>query len=161
VVDEWLRPGSVIQLGGRELLVLHTPGHTTDSISLLDTGHGMLFTGDFIYLGPLYAFLPNSGMGDYLQSAESVLAVTPVTTDLYGAHREGPPGAPKLGRSDVLDLSTLLHTIENGTAKAGGVYPVEYEVNDRVQLLTEPRWWQDWTTVDYEALATPVADPIP
>ena len=59
-VDEWLSPDQIIDLGGRELKVLYTPGHTTDSMSLLDVQSQFLFSGDFIYPGPLYGFLPNS-----------------------------------------------------------------------------------------------------
>jgi glyoxylase-like metal-dependent hydrolase (beta-lactamase superfamily II) len=45
-VDE----GDVIDLGDRELEVLHTPGHTPGSICLLDARNGVLFSGDAIYL---------------------------------------------------------------------------------------------------------------
>jgi hypothetical protein len=33
---QWLTPDSTIDLGGRPLLVLHTPGHTPDSMALFD-----------------------------------------------------------------------------------------------------------------------------
>ncbi len=61
-VDEWLQPGSRLDLGGRELRVLYTPGHTDDSISLLDVRASLLFAGDFIYPGDLYGFMPNSNL---------------------------------------------------------------------------------------------------
>ena len=144
-VDEWLAPGARIALGGRDLQVLHTPGHTEDSISLLDLASGQLFTGDFLYPGPLYAFLPNSGMGDYLQAAETVERSVPGDARLFGAHREAPPGIPELGMADVVDLRAGLEAIRDGRLGGEGVYPVAYPINERVQLLAEPRWLQRWT----------------
>jgi len=144
-IGEWLAPGSIMSLGDRSLRVLYTPGHTEDSISLLDMQSGVLFSGDFIYPGPLYAFLPNSGMGDYLQGAETMLATAPDETRIFGAHRVDPPAAPELGMDDVRDLHTTLSAIKLGERTATGFYPREYLVNDRIQLLVEPGWLQNWT----------------
>jgi glyoxylase-like metal-dependent hydrolase (beta-lactamase superfamily II) len=145
VVDEWLPPGSRISLGHRALQVLYTPGHTEDSISLLDLDSGDLFTGDFIYPGPLFAFLPNSGMGDYLQGADTVLGAVPANARIFGAHRVAPPGAPKLAIEDVEDLESALRAIRAGELRGTGVYPVVYRVNSRLELYAEPRWLQNWT----------------
>jgi glyoxylase-like metal-dependent hydrolase (beta-lactamase superfamily II) len=41
-----VRAGHVLDLGGRRLEVIETPGHTRGSICLLDAGHKRLFTGD-------------------------------------------------------------------------------------------------------------------
>jgi glyoxylase-like metal-dependent hydrolase (beta-lactamase superfamily II) len=142
-VDEWLRPGSVIELGGRNLRVLYTPGHTDDSISLLDETAGLLFSGDFLYPGPLYAFLPNSRMGDYLQGAETVLTAA-ADARVFGAHRDGPPGAPEQSLADVRDLQAALQAIRAGTLDGEGFYPVTYLVSPTMQLLAEPAWLQDW-----------------
>ena len=60
------------ELGGRGLWILYTPGHTEDSISLYDAESGYLFSGDFLYPGELYGFLPNSNLGDYLQGVRTV-----------------------------------------------------------------------------------------
>jgi glyoxylase-like metal-dependent hydrolase (beta-lactamase superfamily II) len=144
-VDEWLAPGAEIPLGDRTLRVLHTPGHTEESISLLDLASGDLFSGDFLYPGPLFAFLPNSGMGDYLQGADTVLAAAPAESRVFGAHRVAPPGAPELSVSDVVDLRSALRAIRAGELRGEGLYPVVYRVNDRVDLLAEPRWLQRWT----------------
>lgn len=52
-----LKDGSVIKVGNLSLKVLHTPGHTPESISFLLTDHPasdepvMLFTGDFVFVG--------------------------------------------------------------------------------------------------------------
>ncbi len=52
-----LKHGDVINLGNLTLEVLHTPGHTLESISFLLTDHPatsepiMLFTGDFVFVG--------------------------------------------------------------------------------------------------------------
>ncbi|MDJ0849496.1 MAG: MBL fold metallo-hydrolase [Myxococcota bacterium] len=143
-VTEWLAPGSVVSLGDRDLRVLHTPGHTTDSISLLDLSTGWLFSGDFVYPGPLFAFLPNSHLGEYLRGAQAVLAAVDAGARVLGAHRDRPPGLPELGRSDVEDLRATLERIRAGEARGNGVYPVTYPVNDRITLLAEPRWLQRW-----------------
>jgi len=143
-IDEWLAPGSVISLGNRTLRVLHTPGHTEDSVSLLDLESGYLFSGDFIYPGPLYAFLPNSGMGDYLQGAQTMLGAAPVDARVFGAHRVAPPGAPELATGDVEDLRAALEAIRAGQLQGEGVYPVVYPVNERLELLAEPSWLQNW-----------------
>ncbi len=50
-----LQDGDVIELGRRRLHVLHTPGHTPDSICLLDSETHVLFGGDTINTGPVYA----------------------------------------------------------------------------------------------------------
>jgi glyoxylase-like metal-dependent hydrolase (beta-lactamase superfamily II) len=141
-VDEWLQPGGVVDLGGRRLRVLFTPGHTDDSISLLDETAGLLFSGDFLYPGPLYAFLPNSRMGDYLQGTRTVLAAA--AARVFGAHRDAPPGAPEQSLADVRDLQRALLAIRAGTLDGEGFYPVTYLVSPTLQVLAEPAWLQDW-----------------
>ena len=50
--------GERLDLGGRALEVLRTPGHTPDSICLLDQENGLLFTGDTYYSGEIYLWSP-------------------------------------------------------------------------------------------------------
>ncbi|MFT7246199.1 MAG: hydroxyacylglutathione hydrolase [Candidatus Azotimanducaceae bacterium] len=57
-VTKWLGPDAEIDLGNRTIKMIHAPGHTPDSIVLLDPVNQMLFTGDLIYYGPLFAMLP-------------------------------------------------------------------------------------------------------
>lgn len=48
--------GHIFDLGGCQLEVMHTPGHSKDSIALIDRRRRLLFTGDTYYPGPLYCF---------------------------------------------------------------------------------------------------------
>jgi glyoxylase-like metal-dependent hydrolase (beta-lactamase superfamily II) len=52
----FIKDGSVIDLGGRQLEVIAIPGHTPDGVALLDRNAGLLWTGDTYYEGPLWLF---------------------------------------------------------------------------------------------------------
>jgi glyoxylase-like metal-dependent hydrolase (beta-lactamase superfamily II) len=45
-VDELLRDGQIINSGDDQLQVLHTPGHSSDSICLYNSAKRILFSGD-------------------------------------------------------------------------------------------------------------------
>ena len=143
-ISEWLAPGDSIDLGGRVLKVIFSPGHTNDSISLYDAAADMLFAGDFLYEGPLFAFLPNSSLGDYAQGAERVEKTIGENTRIYGAHRTAPPGTPVLKRNDVVELRSVLRKVRNHEQPSKGVYPVTYPINDRISLWADPEWLQNW-----------------
>lgn len=68
IVTDELHDGDVIDLGGRTLTVLHTPGHSPDSVCFLDSHDGLLFGGDTLNTGPIYAQLPDSDLADFARS---------------------------------------------------------------------------------------------
>jgi glyoxylase-like metal-dependent hydrolase (beta-lactamase superfamily II) len=63
-----LDEGDVLDLGGRQLQVLHTPGHSPDCICLLDEANGLLFGGDTINTGPIYAQMEDSDLEKFARS---------------------------------------------------------------------------------------------
>ena len=67
--------GDRIDIGGRTLEILHTPGHAPDSICLLDRANRILFTGDTFYLAPLYTHLEGSDLDAYTASAARLAAL--------------------------------------------------------------------------------------
>jgi glyoxylase-like metal-dependent hydrolase (beta-lactamase superfamily II) len=73
-----LRDGDELDIGGRKLHVMHTPGHTVDGICLLDDASGALFGGDTIMAGPIYTHLPTGEVADLARSARRL------ATDLRG-----------------------------------------------------------------------------
>jgi glyoxylase-like metal-dependent hydrolase (beta-lactamase superfamily II) len=72
-----LRDGDRVDLGGRALTVLHTPGHSPDSICLLDERDGLLFAADAISTGPIYAQLPDSDLDAFAASTRRLADLVP------------------------------------------------------------------------------------
>jgi hydroxyacylglutathione hydrolase len=143
-VDHWWAPGDKIELGGRDLIVIHTPGHSPESISLWDSANNLILSGDYLYTGPLYAFVPGSSLKDYLSTADQLLSRFDQATVYFGAHRISPPGPPELNYEDLSDLKTALEQIKNGKLEGEGLWPVIYPVNQRITLLADPGFLQDW-----------------
>ncbi|MDQ1631025.1 MAG: hypothetical protein QOC80_997, partial [Frankiaceae bacterium] len=50
------------------LTVLHTPGHSPDSVCFLDDRDGLLFGGDTLNTGPIYAQMPDSDVAAFARS---------------------------------------------------------------------------------------------
>ena len=64
VATRLLSDGDVVDLGDRPVRVIHTPGHTVDSISLLDEQTGSLFAGDTLSHASIYTHLPTGDLGE-------------------------------------------------------------------------------------------------
>jgi glyoxylase-like metal-dependent hydrolase (beta-lactamase superfamily II) len=142
-VSKWLKPGATIDLGGRSLTVLSTPGHTPSSAALYDAANHRLFTGDYIYPTTLYAFLPGASLSAYHATAQRLLASLPADTVLWTAHccRKGEGvAAPWLTMTDLRDLDAALMRVKAGAAKARGFYPRVYPVNGEMTLATGFAW---------------------
>lgn len=143
-VSELLAEGAVIELGNRALTLVRTPGHSDQSVSVWDPARAQLFTGDYIYEGALYAFLPNSSLQDYMDTANKLVDMIPEDTKLYTAHRWDMLGTPILEFQDLADLQAALMKIQNGELSGTGVFPMTYPVNGRVTLDADLPWYQGW-----------------
>ena len=58
--DRILHDGDRIDLGGRELTVIHTPGHSPGHCCFYEPDRKYLYTGDLIYLGCLDMYYPTT-----------------------------------------------------------------------------------------------------
>src|ERR1051326_804178 len=74
-VARWLRGGERIDLGGRVIQVMATPGHTPDSISLWDSTNGLLFTGDIYYSGLIFLYRPETDLDAYEASIAKMIGL--------------------------------------------------------------------------------------
>ena len=87
VPTQLLTDGDVLDLGGRTLRVVHTPGHTPDCICLLDEQTGELFAGDTLTTGPHYAHMPDSDLAAFARSTRRLdTEVRDHVTAVYPAH---------------------------------------------------------------------------
>ncbi len=80
--------GATIDLGGVALEVLSVPGHTPDSIALLDRAGRRLFTGDTYYKGPIWLFVPETDLAAYRTSIARLAGLIPEIDAVHGAHNE-------------------------------------------------------------------------
>ncbi len=74
-----------IDLGGRRLQVMHTPGHSPGHICLWEEERQWLFSGDLLYLGCLDAFYPTTDPVAFCSSVERI-AQLPVKAIWPGHH---------------------------------------------------------------------------
>ena len=85
-ISHFVHDGFKINLGGRTLEVIATPGHTPDAISLLDRENGLLFTGDTYYPAPIWLYRPETDLDAYVASVKRLAALTPQLKLVLGAH---------------------------------------------------------------------------
>ena len=104
-----LRDGDTLDLGGRTLQVLHTPGHTPDCICLLDDEDRILFTGDTIDTGPIYAQFEESSLDSFAASTKKLLAYADRVDVLFSAHGARYQSYPEL-IPRVADAFALVQT---------------------------------------------------
>ncbi len=79
-----LKDNDVIDIGGRSIQVLHTPGHSPGHMCFFEKERGYLFTGDLVYKDTLFAYYPSTDPKAYLKSIERV-ATLPVKK-VFPAH---------------------------------------------------------------------------
>lgn len=70
-----LTDGDKIDIGGRCIEVLHTPGHSPGHMCFWEQETGYLFTGDLVYKDTLFAYYPSTDPAAYLASLEKIAAL--------------------------------------------------------------------------------------
>jgi glyoxylase-like metal-dependent hydrolase (beta-lactamase superfamily II) len=113
-ISHWLHDSDKIDLGGRTLQVLATPGHTPDSIALYDAENGLLFTGDTYYPGPVFLYRPETDLDAYEKSVKRLAGLAPQLKLLLPAHN--------VPVADPVDLSRVVAAFQQ--VRAGKIKPV-------------------------------------
>ena len=85
-ISLFVHNGFKVNLGGRTVEIIATPGHTPDSISLIDRANGLLFTGDTFYPGEIWLYRPETDLPAYLAAIKKLVALAPETKLVLGAH---------------------------------------------------------------------------
>lgn len=147
-VAEWLAPGSEIDLGERHFRLIHTPGHSTDSISLYSDVENRLFAADFIYPGELYAQVPGADLPTYLEVTERLLNMIDEETEIFCAHGNAGAGdlqaAPVLQRADLEALQAGLMRIRDEAQTWADAPEWRVELSERLALLVGPQAVAAW-----------------
>jgi len=119
--------GDRIDLGGRQLEVLATPGHTPDAISLLDRANGLLFTGDTYYPAPIWLYRSETDLDAYAASIHRLAALAPELKLVLGAHN-----IPVASPSVLPRLEAAFEAVRTGKVKPRPADPgqVVYQVDE-------------------------------
>jgi hydroxyacylglutathione hydrolase len=83
--DRKLHDGDILQVGTFKLVVLHTPGHTPDGISLL--GDNVVFTGDALFAGSIgRTDFSGGSFQELINSIKTKLLPLPDSFKVYSGH---------------------------------------------------------------------------
>ncbi|MBU2981135.1 MBL fold metallo-hydrolase [Lentibacter algarum] len=132
-VSHWASLAQSLTLGERSLHILHTPGHSPDSVSIWEPANATLFAADFIYRGELYAQTPYASLPDYLATTKHLLEILPKNLRIVCAHGQTEAGTddmPELAYSDLTDLHVTLERLLTEAPHTG-----ETRVNDHMLLM--------------------------
>ncbi|RSN25067.1 MBL fold metallo-hydrolase [Streptomyces sp. WAC 05977] len=139
--------GEVIEAGGVRLSVLHTPGHTGDSICLVSDGQ--ILTGDTI-LGRGTTVLHD--LGDYLRSLRKLIGLPGGTIGLPG-HGSELPDLAATAREYLAHREERLDQVRSALEKLGAdATPrqvVEVVYADVDKALWAPAEWSVQAQLDY------------
>ena len=134
-ISRFVHDGFTINLGGRKLEIIATPGHTPDAIALIDRANGLLFTGDTYYPAAIWLYRPETDMDAYVASAKRLAVLAPQVKLVLGAHNVpvAQPGVlPKL-----VDAIQAVRS-GKGEVKAAGAGKAMHTFQDFKFLLAAP-----------------------
>ena len=110
-VSRWLKDGDKIDLGGRTLEVIFTPGHSPDSICLLDRKNKLFWTGDSFYPAPIYVYSPTTSLDQFIESFAKMVKYMPQYEWVMPSHNE-----PKIEKHLIKECYEAAKSIKAGTA---------------------------------------------
>ncbi len=100
-IAHWLHGGEKIDLGRRVLEVIATPGHTPDSIALLDAKNG-----------PIFLYRPETDLDGYEASIQKMAALAPRLKLLLPAHN-----VPVANPADLARVLVAMQQARSGKVK--------------------------------------------
>lgn len=132
---KYIHDGDRLDLGGRTIEVIATPGHTPDAISLLDRANGLLFTGDTYYPAAIWLYRPETDLDAYARSIRRLAALAPRAKTVLGAHN-----IPVASPAVLPQLVSAFDAVRAGKVKPTPDSPgkVLYQVGDISFLMKAP-----------------------
>lgn len=121
-VNEWYPVNTDIDLGDRIIQLVNIPGHTNESVAIIDKTNKIAFLGDYLYNGALFLFDSND-LAVYKESVEHLISILNDDYKLYGAH-----GAPEIEYENLEKLKTFLVCIEINDCKPAATNAWGYDV---------------------------------
>lgn len=121
-VNEWLPVNTDIDLGNKIIQLVNIPGHTSESVAIIDKTNKMAFLGDYLYNGTLFLF-DNNDLETYKETVDYLISILDDEYRLFGAH-----GNPEINYGKLEKLSNFLICIENNNCQANSTTVWGYDV---------------------------------
>jgi glyoxylase-like metal-dependent hydrolase (beta-lactamase superfamily II) len=112
-VSHWLREGDRLDLGGRDLELIPTPGEAADHICLLDRVDRILFCGDILLQGPVWTHLEGGSLTELITSYRRLMAYFDDFDYLMPGHNE-----PWLDKDLLLETLAGAEKVLSGQAES-------------------------------------------
>ena len=87
-IDKFVKDREIIDLGDREIEIAFIPGHSPDSVILVDKKNRMMMTGDTFYPAPIYVYSDTSSFQDFFLSAQIMFGYRRDVDFLLPGHNE-------------------------------------------------------------------------
>lgn len=110
-ITQTIEDGFIIDLGNRQLEVLHIPGHTDDAIALIDRTARLMWTGDSFYAGPIWLYAPETDLTAYESSLRRLSTEIANVDWLLPAHN-----TPRVAAGILNDVLTSFEIMMDGDA---------------------------------------------
>ena len=120
----YFQAGDTVSLAPYTLEILHTPGHSEDSVSFYDAARGILFPGDLFYDGPIY-IEGGDGWAKYRRSVSQMTAL-PDLQRIFTSHN-----AFEFSLAQLAELQRAVAAIEDDDLTA------TVELSGRMSLVPE------------------------
>jgi hydroxyacylglutathione hydrolase len=96
--------GDIVNVGDIPIRILHTPGHSVDSMCLIVDGH-LVFTGDTLFVGNCGRVdLPGSNAKEMYTSLLEKVAKLDESLIVYPGHDYGPSPTSKIGKEKMTNF---------------------------------------------------------
>jgi len=109
--------GKEIDLGNRKIIILHTPGHSQESISIIDNESGYVFTGDLVYNGILLI----NDCNKYVQSINTLINNSESTFRVFGSH-----GKPEVDYEQLQKINEALKCYQTPECKPESIKQINF-----------------------------------
>ncbi|TSD64659.1 MBL fold metallo-hydrolase [Inquilinus sp. KBS0705] len=111
-VTRFIKNDYMVDLGGRKIKVIATPGHTPDAICLYDNQAGYIWCGDSFYEGPILLSSAGTDLNAYQKSINTMAQLAAKATRVLPAHNL-PIAQPHL----LINAAKEFNLITSGTKK--------------------------------------------
>lgn len=106
-IDHFVEDGEIISLGGRDIEVAYIPGHSPDSVILIDRENRMMMTGDTFYPAPIYVYSDTSNFQDFFLSSQIMFGFRGDVDYLLPGHNETMQGVGYLNELRAATMSIV------------------------------------------------------